>query len=83
VFWLSLCLRMPWTWGLWEALPLHSSLGIAIPIFTRPVKASRGSGEAGRGIGEENQKLWAQEKGRFHPHSGRGWSYWDGLVAGE
>jgi len=45
-----------------EALPLSSSLGIAIPIFARPVKASGGSGEAGRGMGEETEVVGRREE---------------------
>jgi len=52
-----------------EALALNSSLGIAIPMFTRPVKASGGSRKAGRGIGEENVKVRRQEKSPFYPDS--------------
>ena len=40
--------------------------GIAIPIFGTPPRASGGSGEGGRGIREENLKLWAWERSRFH-----------------
>jgi len=35
------------------------------------LKASGGSGEGGRGIGEEDLKSWVQEKSHLHPHSGR------------
>jgi len=40
-----------------EALPSNSSLGIAIPIFGNSPRASGGSGEGGRGVGEENVKV--------------------------
>ena len=40
-----------------DALPLNSSLGIAIPVFGSSPWASGGSQEAGRGIGRENLKL--------------------------
>ena len=49
-----------------EALPLWD---IAITIFRSSPRASGGSGEAGRGIGEADLKVWGQEKGRFHPHA--------------
>jgi len=40
-----------------EGLPFNSSLGIAIPTLGNHPSASGGSGEGGRGIGEENLKL--------------------------
>jgi len=56
-----------------QSLPLNSSLGIAIPIFG---SSQRGSGEGGRGIGEENLNLRGQDRERcarqispFPPHA--------------
>ncbi len=51
-----------------EPLPLNSSLGIAIPILGSSSLASGGSGEARRGVGEENLKVRRQEKSPLYPH---------------
>ena len=47
--------------------PVEQFSGIGIPIFTRPVKASGGSGEARRGIGRQNVEVWTQDKSRLRP----------------
>jgi hypothetical protein len=51
-----------------ETLPINSSLGIAIPIFESPPRASGGSGDGGRGMEREDLKLWPQERSPFHYH---------------
>ena len=50
-----------------KAFPLDGSLGIAIPVLASSVSVSGGSGEARRGIGEEDLKLWAQQVSPFDP----------------
>ena len=63
-----------------QALPLNSSLGIAIPILGSSPRDPGGSGEAGRGIGGDDLKLGAQERSPFRAAAGRGCYCLDGIV---
>jgi len=48
---------------------LEQFLGIAIPVFGSSPKAPGGSGEGGRGAGEENPNLRTRERIALHTHS--------------